>query len=163
MWVHLSGWRFLICPDEQEVKTRTDWRLSTQPGQKCSLHPWERFPSLLCHPGHSTGGRTLGLHVAPLVDGQGPWKCAHVVTCVTWLWKIGLPDVIKSVYAWTEATMQAEDLSVHKGSQGKVVKEVSEVPAMQFNEDKRNERIVVSSQVTHFHTLALPYFLRHSS
>ena len=29
-----------------------------------------------------------------------------------------LPDVIKSVYARTEASMQAEYLSVHKGSQG---------------------------------------------
>ena len=40
-----------------------------------------------------------------------------------------LPDVIKSVYAWTEASMQAEDLSVHKGGEGKVVKQVGEVPA----------------------------------
>ena len=113
VWVVECFWYVLMC---KKLKQR---QISgSHPGQKCSLHPWERFPSLLCHQGHSTGGRTLGLHVAPLVDGQGPWKCAHVVTCVTWLWKIGLPDVIKSVYAWTEASMEAEDLSIHKGGQG---------------------------------------------
>merc|ERR1719234_972014 len=37
------------------------------------------------------------------------------------------PDVIKSVYAWTESSMKTEDLTIHKGSQGKVVKQVSEV------------------------------------
>ena len=36
------------------------------------------------------------------------------------------PDVVKSVNAWTETTMQGKDLVVNQGGQGEVVKQVSE-------------------------------------
>ena len=36
------------------------------------------------------------------------------------------PDVVKSVNAWTETTMQGKDLVVNQGGQGEVVKQVRE-------------------------------------
>ena len=87
------------------------------------------------------------------------------------MWK-KLPDVVKSVYAGTEAAVQAEDLAIHKGGQGKVVEQVGEIPTVRYEtwwKEKVTEKIQCNDEnhcewdKTHFHTLALPYFLRHSS
>ena len=56
-----------------------------------------------------------------------PEKITHGAFVWHFLKSVQRSDVVKGVYAWRQATMQAKYLTIHKGGQGKVIEQVSEI------------------------------------
>lgn len=60
---------------------------------------------------------------APIV-GVGPEQVTHRALVGHLLKTIQGPDVIQGVNAWTETSMQTENLPIHQSSQGEIIEQV---------------------------------------